>query len=579
MDLLEKFLRQNKIEFSLEEKVLEANSEDTSLFKIKPRVVVYPKNKFEISQLLAFLYESAGEPYHLTVRSAGTDMSGGALGQDIILSLTKYFKNIISLDQAKREVLVEPGVYYRDFEKATLKSNLLLPSYPASREICTVGGMVANNSGGEKSLVYGKTLDYVLELELVLANGEIVTWRAFSESELEAKLETLDKKSLEYKILEESFSLFERKDVQAIIKRNKPQVTKNSAGYYLWEILKEKKGEKVFDLTKLVTGSQGTLGVITRIKFSLIQPKKYSKMLLIFLKDLSALSLVRDLVLKAQPESFESYDDHTFKVVINFLPTFLKSIFQKNKAENKLSFFRFFKLILSFYKEAWMLLTYGMPKLFLIAEFTSNDEVELEKRVLECQKNLPSHLKNIKTRFIKTGFEAEKYWVMRRESFNLLRKEVKGLHTAPFIDDIIVKGEKLKEFLVALVPILEKYKLLYTIAGHVGDGNLHIIPLMNFTSQAKKSENIQTIKECSQEVYNLIHQFQGSITAEHNDGLIRTPFLFEMYDTEMLALFKQVKHLYDEKGIFSPGRKVKINRDWRAELDHNLKLVKFGRND
>lgn len=166
---------------------------------------------------------------------------------------------------------------------------------------------------------------------------------------------------------------------------------------------------------------------------------------------------------------------------------------------------------------------------------------------------------------------------MRRESFNLLRTKVKGLHTAPFIDDIIVKGKDFGNFLQEIIPILDKYNLLYTIAGHVADGNVHIIPLMNFDDKNLAKKNIAIIKSCSNEVYTLIKKYHGSITAEHNDGLIRTPFLSDMYDESILKLFKEVKNIFDENNILNPGKKVPINDDSEIEIENNFKYIKFGK--
>ncbi|MEN9338581.1 MAG: hypothetical protein RI945_306, partial [Candidatus Parcubacteria bacterium] len=166
------------------------------------------------------------------------------------------------------------------------------------------------------------------------------------------------------------------------------------------------------------------------------------------------------------------------------------------------------------------------------------------------------------------------YWVMRRESFNLLRNKVNGLHTAPFIDDIAVKGEDLADFICELTPILEKYKLFYTIAGHVGEGNIHIIPLMNFETQENTVANIKVIKEASHEVYQLVKKYQGSITAEHNDGLIRTPFLNYMFDKDMLNLFKKVKNIFDPNNILNPGKKVPLSEDVDIEFNRNLSFLR-----
>jgi len=133
---------------------------------------------------------------------------------------------------------------------------------------------------------------------------------------------------------------------------------------------------------------------------------------------------------------------------------------------------------------------------------------------------------------------------------------MKGLRTAPFIEDVSVRGEDFKDFLEELLPILDKYKLYYTVAGHVGDGNIHIIPLMNLNDKKEKEKNLIKIKECSFEVYSLVKKYKGSITGEHNDGLIRTVFLNQMYDKEMINLFEKVKDIFDEENIFNPGKKV-----------------------
>lgn len=574
MEILKKFLEKNKIDYSLDENILEKNSEDTSLFKIIPKVVIYPRNKEEISLLSKFVNENKG--FSITGRSGGTCMSGGSVNDSIILSFSKYFNKVISVNKNEKIAVVEPGVFYRDFEKETLKQNLLLPSFPASREICALGGMISNNSGGELSLQYGQTKKYVEELECVLSNGEIINVKALTEKELQDKLAGASegfKNTLEYKIYNEIFNLLNDTKNKEIIKRNTPIVSKNSSGYFLWDAIREEKGGKIFDLNKIIVGSQGTLAIVTKIKVKLVEPKKHTKMILIFIKSLKDLGRVRSIVMKYNPESFESYDDHTFKVAMKFFPALIKNIFSKNK--NKSSF-ALMKMVFSFWKEAFLVLTFGMPKLIMIAEMTGDDEKEVLDRAEKCDQEIKnSFTKNVKTQVVKYDYEEEKYWTMRRESFNLLREKVKGLHTSPYIDDIVVPGEKLEEFLEELIPILDKYELLYTVAGHVGDGNLHIIPLMNFDDPATKEKNLKIIKECSYEVYELIKKYHGSITAEHNDGLIRTPFLGEIFDKEMLSLFRQVKTIFDPKNVLNPRKKVSIHEDNSKDFEDNLKFVKF----
>ncbi len=164
-------------------------SRDYSIFKVRPQVVVFPKDVDDIKNLVKFVSrkKAAGEDISITGRSAGTDMTGGPLSQSIIISFTKYFNHIIEIgaDEAK----VEPGVYFRDFEKELTARGLLYPPYPASKDLCALGGMVNNNSGGEKTLAYGKTEDYVEAVNIVMSDGEEHTLWPLSGDALAAKLE------------------------------------------------------------------------------------------------------------------------------------------------------------------------------------------------------------------------------------------------------------------------------------------------------------------------------------------------------------------------------------------------------
>lgn len=519
-------------------------SHDASLFEVRPEIIVTPKDVEDLQNLVAYATEQRknGKAVSLTARSGGTDMSGGPLSESIVLDFSKYFTRIKNVSNFS--AVVEPGVYYRDFEKETLKQNLLLPTYPASRELCAIGGMVANNSGGEKTPAYGKTEDFVTGLKVILSDGKEYILRPLDKSELQEKIKL---PGFEGRLYKKMYSLVtENKN---LIKSAKPDVTKNSAGYALWNIW---DGE-TFDLTKLFVGSQGTLGLITEVKFRLIEPKKYSKMAVIFLRNLDPLLNIVNAVKQFKPESFESYDDNTLKLAIRFIPDLIRVLHPKN----------LFKLGWNFLPEARMVLTGGLPKLVILAEFTGDTEQELD----ETMNKLAEQLKplKVKYRIIRDKDEALKYWVIRRESFNLLRKHVKDKRTAPFIDDFIVRAEKMTEFLPRLNATLQKYDIFYTIAGHVGDGNFHIIPLMNLADPRSK----EIIRKLSDEVYSLVLEYKGSITAEHNDGLIRTPYLEKMYGAEVCALFAETKKIFDPLDIFNPGKKV--NGDLNYAFNHLVK--------
>ena len=158
----------------------------------------------------------------------------------------------------------------------------------------------------------------------------------------------------------------------------------------------------------------------------------------------------------------------------------------------------------------------------------------------------------------KSEEEAQKYWTFRRESFNLLRSKLTDMRTVPFIEDVVVHAHDFPLFMPEFERLLDRYKLIYTIAGHAGDGNLHVIPLMKL----KDPKSIETIEALSDEVYTLVSRYGGSITGEHNDGLVHAPFLHYMYDKEMLNLFQKVKDILDPDNIFNPNKKIGVTWEY-----------------
>jgi FAD/FMN-containing dehydrogenase len=199
---------------------LEFYSHDASLFEVVPEAVVFPKDAADVQNLVTYVAKNKAKhpDLSITARSAGTDMSGGAINESIVADFTKHFTQIEKTTFT--EAQAQPGVYYRDFEKATLEHNALMPSYPASRDLCTIGGMVNNNSGGEKSLEFGKTENFVTSLDVVLADGSAVTMGPLTKKQLAAKMKL---KTFEGQIYRDVFKLVDTHYDE--IKKAKPHVT------------------------------------------------------------------------------------------------------------------------------------------------------------------------------------------------------------------------------------------------------------------------------------------------------------------------------------------------------------------
>ena len=404
-----------------------------------------------------------------------------------------------------------------------------------------MGGIVSNNAGGEKSLAFGQTVNFVRAVRAVLSDGKEYELGPLSKTELDAKMA---QSAFEGALYRQLYELVESN--YDTIHAARPRVSKNSAGYQLWYVW----DRTTFNPAKILCGAQGTLGIVTQATLGLVKPKLHRSMVVMFLDDFEKLAAVVNNVLKYKPESLESFDDKTLWFTLRFLPDFIRSM----GASNIIS------LALKFLPEAWMVLRGGLPKLIVLAEFTGDDDAEVKERAQQALTAIRAQ--DIKARLTKDEAESHKYWTIRRSSFQVIRSHTKGKRTTPFIDDFIVPPEDTPTFLPKLYDILRPYKLTLTVAGHVGDGNFHIIPLMDLKDERTRA----IIPELSKKVYDLVLHYHGSITAEHNDGLIRGSYLKQMYGEKVYGLFRRVKRIFDPANIFNPGKKIDV--DWSWAMDH-----------
>lgn len=518
-------------------------SHDASLFELKPQVVVFPKGSDDIKSLVTFVTEHKKDipNLSLTARSRGTDMSGAAINDSVIVDTSRHMTTVSSV--SAESATAQPGVMYKDFEIETLKFGSIMPSYPASRELAGIGGIVNNNSGGEKSLQFGKTDNFVTNLRVVLSDGNEYEVRPLSRDELNAKM---DQDNFEGHLYRRTFELLDGHYDE--IKAAAPKVSKDSTGYHLWNVWNRETG--IFDLTKLFVGAQGTLGITTESTLSLVPKPSHSGTLVCYMKSIDNLGEVIPAVLAEKPATFECFDDNTLWLSFRFIFAFI----------TRLGFVTWIVMCFQLIPDGLALLR-GVPKLILLIEFTGNSADEVKSKIHTAKEHLAGHNFSYMEEDA-TEASGRKFWLMRRESFNLLRSKVKEKHTAPFIDDLIVPPARLSEFLPQLRDIVKKYNLLATIAGHLGDGNFHVIPLMKIEDPKERAKFEPAMKE----VNTLVIKYGGSVSGEHNDGMIRGPWLSAMYSPSVLGYMKEIKHLYDPLNIFNPHKKT--DATWEYSFSH-----------
>lgn len=543
MDLASELAKIIKGDVDATDETREFYSHDASLFELKPQVVVFPKDGEDVQAIVQFAREHKKDVPNLSVtaRSRGTDMSGAAINDSIIMDTSRYMTAATNV--SAQSATVQPGMMYKDFEVETLKYGSILPSYPASRELAGMGGIVNNNSGGEKSLEFGKTDTYVTNMKMVLSDSNAYEIKPLTRDELNAKIA---KDTFEGRLYRDTFDLLDKHYDE--IKAAAPKVSKDSTGYHLWNVWDRESG--IFDLTKLFVGAQGTLGLMTEATLSLVPKPSHSGTLVCYMKGIDNLGELIPAVLEQKPATFECFDDNTLWLSFKFIFAFIK----------RLGFISWMMMCLQLIPDGLALFR-GIPKMILLIEFTGNSEEEVKVKIHTAKQNL----KKFKFTYMEENPDeasSRKFWLMRRESFNLLRSKVKDKHTAPFIDDFVVPPARLSEFLPQLQAIIKKYKLLATIAGHLGDGNFHVIPLMKIEDPKERAK----LEPAMKEVNNLVLKYGGSLSGEHNDGMIRGPWLEQMYSANVLGYMRDIKQLYDPLNIFNPHKKT--DATWEYSFAH-----------
>ncbi len=552
--LIEKKLREAGFlgGISSDKSVLERYSTDESIFHIRPQIVLQPKNRRDVEIATKLIADETKRfsSLSLTPRAAGTGLSGGSLTDSIVIDVTPHLNTIDAVKTQKgvTTITCEPGAMWRDVEKKLKAQNAYIPSYTSSKDICTIGGSVANNAAGPDSLRYGHCADWVDCLDVTLADGHTYTIKPLTLKEYRA----LEKQKTEHaRIAREVFALVEKHE--KLLLKSQPKTAKNSAGYALWSVFSEgvaafKKGKGTFDLTRLISGSQGTIGIITRVTMRAIEiPERTSLIVLpLFNLDEAAQSIVATL--KYNPINVEIFDGLTFDLALKN-PSFFK---------NRLHGIEYYRVLLSLYTTYHIRFGRRTPDFTILVTVDEETTRQTPARTIAADISA----KSAEARVITNPSEVEMYLQIRRASFSLSKLLDPGKRPAAFLEDMTVPPENLSKFFVEIKKLFKEFNVQSAVHGHGGNGHFHFYPLLDFTNKTTPV----LVEKMAERFYNLAIKHKGNICGEHNDGIIRTPHLNKMFPKETLGLFEKLENIFDPDDIFNPGKKVNPRFDIKENI-------------
>ena len=504
---------------------------DGSIFQLLPQMVVYPRSESDVRKTARFAWQLAerGRVIPITARGAGSDTSGAALGSGIMLVFPAHLNRLVALDPKKLTATVEPGITYAELQMALQMHGLFFPPYPASQRYATLGGGLANNAIGEKSVKYGATLDHVDSLRVVLANGEVIKTGLLDKKGLSHKMGLANMEGQIYRALDK---LIEENERLLQAHRDRFKARFSSTGYNLFDV---KRGDR-FDLTPLIIGSQGTLGLITEATLRLTSQNPSSQLALIGLDNFDDLNELLPKILEFQPSGLEMVNRPLVEQLRQASPNHFA----------------------------------GGPELpsaavYLIIEFDDAKTAEAQLKALAKLLDKPAGFYQVAA----SAAEREPIWKLRHSPAALAAHANGPAKPLPVAEDISVPVERAAEFLQRAAGLYRENDLPPAAAAHLGSGVILLQPMLDLANLGDR----QKLVRLSNSLYELAAEFGGSPSAARGDGRSRTPYLESYFGGEIYHLMLAVKEIFDPYGMLNPGVKTGTTQEQAIELlrsEYNL---------
>ena len=517
----------NDLKLNLKGKVLNDDlslglyATDASVYQIKPIVIVLPKNE---SDVITAVKIAADHKVSILPRGAGTSLAGQTVGRSMILDFSKYLNQIIEINEKEKWVQVQPGMARDDLNSELKKYGLIFAPDPATSSRANIGGMIGNNSSGTKSILYGKTVDHVLEIKSVLSNGDICTFKELIPNEIEEKTELATREGRIYKKFKKIISQ-NKSEIEAAF----PKVMRRVQGYNLDEFIDTEN----WNLAKLLCGSEGTLAVTLEAKLNLEPLPKHKSVCVVHFEDVLEAIQAVETMLEFQPSAVEILD----KTVVD--------LSRKNLTTQRSCHF-----------------IEGNPAAIQIVEFYGQDKED----VLERPRKMVEKLKTLQFGYaypiFPEGSNYEDVWIIRKKGLGLMLG-IKGDKTPlPFIEDAGIPTKYLPEYIDRVLQVCAKHETEAAMYAHASVGVIHVRPILDL----RQAKDIERFKKISEETFDLVKEYGGSWSGEHGDGLVRSYKLNAFFGDHVYGLLKEVKQLFDPENLMNPGKIIDAQ-----PIDQNLR--------
>lgn len=483
---------------------------DASNYQIMPLAVAFPKDDADVRELLRWSNQNR---VPLMARGGGTSLVGQTVAQAIVIDFTKYMDALLEFNPDEQWAWVQPGIVRDVLNQKLSKYQLHFAPDPATTSRATVGGMIANNSSGTRSILYGKTLDHVLELKIALSNGNVLVCKNLSSSELEQKLEQNDEEGHLYR---ELFNIIQ--EHRSEIEVRFPKVMRRVGGYNLDEFLTND-----WNLCDLITGSECTLALILAAKINLEPTPKHQCLCIVHFEDFfESIAHVAEIV-KFKPAAVELLDH---------------LLIERSRENLETKHYCHF--------------IQGEPGGVLIVEFYGESLEEAFERADALAVHLQQQKMGYAWPVISDKKTIEDVFTVRKKGLGLLMGVRGNRKPIAFIEDAAVPLEHLSDYIREVFEVCKINDTPVVAYAHASVGLLHVKPLLDLRDGA----DIERMKKISSEVLQLVKKYKGSWSGEHGDGLARSPYNEEFFGEKLYRAFKSVKSIFDPHNLLNPGKIV-----------------------